>query len=73
MSLQLPGTHLFCIYGDNWFQSVKYTLRCLVAVPPTSDCVMSIKAAEEKLAEKKRKLENFQVGAKCAVLPDGKI
>jgi len=56
----LPGTHLFCIYGDNWFQSVKYTLRCLVAVPPTADCVMSIKAAEEKLAEKKRKLENFQ-------------
>ena len=19
----LPATHLFCIYGDNWFQSVK--------------------------------------------------
>jgi len=29
----MPGTHLFCVYGDNWFQSVRYTLRCLVAVP----------------------------------------
>jgi hypothetical protein len=32
----LPGTHLFCVYGDNWFQSVKYTLRCLIAAPPTA-------------------------------------
>jgi hypothetical protein len=23
----LPGTHLFCVYGDNWFQSVRYSLR----------------------------------------------
>ena len=21
----LPGTHLFCVYGDNWFQSVRYS------------------------------------------------
>ena len=25
----MPGTHLFCVYGDNWFQSVRYTLSDL--------------------------------------------
>merc|ERR1719273_1294287 len=56
----LPGTHLFCVYGDNWFQSVRYTLRCLVAVPQDTDCVTTIKSTEEKLATKKRELETFQ-------------
>lgn len=56
----LPGTHLFCVYGDNWFQSVKYSLRCLVAVPKSEECVVTIQSSEEKLAEKKRELENFQ-------------
>ena len=56
----LPGTHLFCVYGDNWFQSVRYTLRCLVAVPQDTDCVETIKSAEEKLAIKKKELEKFQ-------------
>ena len=56
----LPGTHLFCIYGDNWFQSVKYTLRCLVATNPSSDCVKKIKDTERKLADKKHHLETFQ-------------
>lgn len=56
----LPGTHLFCVYGDNWFQSVKYTLRCLVAITPEADCVKTIQTTEEKLASKKKELENFQ-------------
>jgi len=56
----LPGTHLFCVYGDNWFQSVRYTLRCLVAVPQDTDCVTTIKTTEEKLANKKKELEVFQ-------------
>jgi len=55
-----PGTHLFCVYGDNWFQSVRYTLRCLVAVPPDTDCVSTIKSTEENLAKKKKELETFQ-------------
>ena len=25
----LPGTHLFCVYGDNWFQSVRYQHRVI--------------------------------------------
>jgi curved DNA-binding protein CbpA len=56
----LPGSHLFCIYGDNWFQSVKYSLRCLVAVEQDKECVVSIKNSEKKLEEKKKRLENFQ-------------
>merc|ERR1712029_2809 len=56
----MPGTHLFCVYGDNWFQSVRYTLRCLVAVPPDTDCVTTIKSTEDKLAIKKKELETFQ-------------
>jgi len=56
----LPGTHLFCIYGDNWFQSVKYSLRPVVAVPPFTDCVQTIQRTESKLAEKKQQLESFQ-------------
>jgi len=56
----LPGTHLFCVYGDNWFQSVRYTLRCLVAVQPAAECVKTIQSAESRLAEKKKDLEKFQ-------------
>ena len=56
----MPGTHLFCVYGDNWFQSVRYTLRCLVAVSPDTDCVTTIKSTEEQLATKKKDLEGFQ-------------
>ena len=56
----LPGTHLFCVYGDNWFQSVKYTLRCLVAVDPQQECVKNIRKNEDKLQEKKKHFENYQ-------------
>lgn len=54
------GTHLFCIYGDNWFQSVKYTLRPLVAVEPSVPCVNTIQETELKLEKVKLGLENFQ-------------
>ena len=56
----LPGTHLFCVYGDNWFQSVKYNLKCVVAISPKEDCVEKIKETERKLQEKKQHLETFQ-------------
>ena len=39
----------------------RYTLRCLVAVPQDTDCVTTIKTTEEKLANKKKELEVFQV------------
>jgi len=56
----MPGTHLFCVYGDNWFQSVRYNLQCLVAVNKEADCVKTIQTKEDKLAAKKKELENFQ-------------
>jgi len=55
-----PGTHLFCVYGDNWFQSVSYKLRCLVAPPKTSPEVQTIISTEGKLANKKKELEGYQ-------------
>ncbi len=39
----------------------RYTLRCLVAVHPEADCVKTIQTTEEKLALKKKELEQFQV------------
>lgn len=62
----LPGTHLFCVYGDNWFQSVKYSLKVLVAVPPTEEVVKTITDTEEAIAKKKRELEGFQ-GEFCEI------
>jgi hypothetical protein len=42
----------------------RYTLRCLVAVQPQADCVLTIQRTEEKLAAKKKELEKFQVKGK---------
>ena len=56
----LPGAHLFCVYGDNWFQSVRYMLRCLVASGPSGETVDRIRDTENKLADKKQHLETFQ-------------
>jgi len=55
-----PGNHLFCVYGDNWFQSVRYNLRCLVAQPKETAEVQTIISSEERLARKKKELEGFQ-------------
>ena len=55
-----PGSHLFCVYGDNWFQTVKYSLRCLVATDPSSEVVERIRVTEMLLSEKKQQLESFR-------------
>lgn len=54
------GEHLFCVYGDNWFQSVKYTLKCVIAVPREDQSVLKIMEAEMGLSEKKKHLDDFQ-------------
>jgi len=56
----LPGEHLFCVYGDNWFQTVKYNLRVLVAEPRDEMNAIKIMEAEIRLADKKEHLEKFQ-------------
>ncbi len=42
------------------FQSVKYSLRCLVATDPTSESANRIRDSETRLSEKKKHLETFQ-------------
>ena len=54
------GQHLFCVYGDNWFQSVKYNLQVLVAEPRDEMNAIKIMEAEIRLADKKEHLEKFQ-------------
>ena len=56
----LPGRHLFCVYGDNWFQSVKYNLKVLVAEPRDEMNAIKIMESEIRLADKKEQLEKFQ-------------
>ena len=56
----LIGQHLFCVYGDNWFQSVKYNLKVLVAEPRDEMNAIKIMEAEIRLADKKEHLEKFQ-------------
>jgi len=56
----LPGQHLFCIYGDNWFQSVKYQIRVLVSAHRDESSAVKIMESEIRLAEKKEQLEIFQ-------------
>ena len=55
-----PGTHLLCVYGDNWFQTVKYSIRCLVATDPMSEVAERVKVTELLLSEKKQQLETFR-------------
>merc|ERR1712241_1442304 len=56
----LPGQHLFCVYGDNWVQSVKYNLQVLVAEPRDEMNALKIMETEIRLADKKDHLEKFQ-------------
>uniref|UniRef100_A0A5S6QDN9 J domain-containing protein n=1 Tax=Trichuris muris TaxID=70415 RepID=A0A5S6QDN9_TRIMR len=54
-----PGEHLFCVYGDNWFQDIKYKVRVVVA-----DCdsppVKVIRETEAKLTQYKQEMSQFK-------------
>lgn len=54
-----PREHLLCVYGDNWFEDVKYSLRLLLAASDTS-VVSSIRQTETQLLEKKTMMSQFQ-------------
>ena len=56
----IPGEHLFCVYGDNWFQSGKYRLQCTLAAKDSDQDVLKIMEAELEMADKKVHLEKFQ-------------
>jgi len=55
-----PGEHLFCVYGDNWFQKCSFHLQCSLAISPDDEDVIKIMESEIQLAEKKAHLEEFQ-------------
>lgn len=54
------GEHLFCVYGDNWFSAMKYTLRFLIAESTSVPSVKKIQTTERLLMEKKQTLSTFQ-------------
>lgn len=52
------GEHLFCVYGDNWLSSVKYSLTAMI--PETEDpSVATIQSTEAALIAKKDTLTTF--------------
>ena len=53
------GTHLFGVYGDNWFQSCKYTIQALVGEKDILP-IFAIQNNEKRIMEKKKELEGFQ-------------
>ncbi|PAA57856.1 hypothetical protein BOX15_Mlig012775g1 [Macrostomum lignano] len=55
-----PGKHLVCLYGDNWLQDVKYTLRMVVGEPSNCQQVQQIKSVEASLRTKKDELAKFK-------------
>ncbi|RQM21260.1 hypothetical protein B5M09_003724 [Aphanomyces astaci] len=51
------GTHLFCVYGDNWFSALHYVIQCLPIEP---DTVESIQHVEQDLLRTKLELDAYQ-------------
>ncbi|RHY99196.1 hypothetical protein DYB37_010348 [Aphanomyces astaci] len=51
------GTHLFCVYGDNWFSALHYVIQCLPIEP---DTVESIQHVEQDLLRTKVELDAYQ-------------
>lgn len=57
-----PAYHLFAVFGDNWFRSIKFELK-FVAVELSADVnlvVDKIKTVENELQEKKIQLDSFK-------------
>ena len=55
-----PYDHFLCIYGDNFFQSVKYKLIFLPLNDQCSTVIDAIKQIGPQLVEKKRDMGTFQ-------------
>ena len=53
------GEHLLAVYGDNWFNDVKYNLRLLPAANPCP-AIQTITSTEVKLLAKKTEMSKFQ-------------
>eukprot|EP00193_Tetraselmis_chui_P000485 CAMPEP_0177763588 /NCGR_PEP_ID=MMETSP0491_2-20121128/6950_1 /TAXON_ID=63592 /ORGANISM="Tetraselmis chuii, Strain PLY429" /LENGTH=424 /DNA_ID=CAMNT_0019279703 /DNA_START=143 /DNA_END=1417 /DNA_ORIENTATION=- len=59
-SLQ-PGTHIFAVYGDNWFNRGKYEIEAVrVQRPGTYGPALILRDVEASLAAKKGELRGFE-------------
>ncbi|KAK4358191.1 hypothetical protein RND71_023801 [Anisodus tanguticus] len=53
------GTHVFAIYGDNFFKSVSYTIEVVCAAPFTEE-KESLRAVEAQILSKRVELSKFE-------------
>ncbi|KAL3511241.1 hypothetical protein ACH5RR_030642 [Cinchona calisaya] len=54
-----PGTHVFAVYGDNFFKSVNYTIEALCAAPFTEE-KENLRAVEAQILSKRVELSKFE-------------
>lgn len=54
------GTHIFAVYGDNFFKSASYTIEAISA-EPFSDSTEKLKSIEAQLLSKRNELRQFEV------------
>ena len=57
------GRHLFCVYGDNWINDVKFQIQFLACCPREGEAgniVRNIQETESKMSRKKTQLQKFQ-------------
>lgn len=54
-----PGTHVFAVYGDNFFKSVSYTIEAVCAEPFAED-KENLKAVEAQILSKRVELSKFE-------------
>jgi len=55
-----PYDHILCVYGDNFFQSVKYKLIFLPLNEDCSEVINDLKKLGPELTDKKRDMASFQ-------------
>jgi len=53
------GRHLFCVYGDNWINDVKFQIQFVVC-NKAPEIVQEIQQTEARMAQKKTELQKFQ-------------
>ncbi|KAG8051841.1 hypothetical protein GUJ93_ZPchr0001g31515 [Zizania palustris] len=54
-----PGTHIFAVYGDNFFKPASYTIEAMCA-KSYEDTTQRLKEIESKILEKRNDLRQFE-------------
>ncbi|XWS34875.1 hypothetical protein CRYUN_Cryun21dG0074700 [Craigia yunnanensis] len=55
-----PGTHVFSVYGDNFFKSVSYTIEAICAAPLIEE-KENLRAVEAEILSKRVQLSKFEI------------